>query len=169
MDDSRTLAAAEVERHWREAYPILVGFALRRFRLPEAEAENLAQELFLALLENRRPVRNVRRWLVGAMANSCRAWWRKQRGDEGGGELDELERTPGSVLADRIHRDLLLREVGARLEPRDAEVLARHYLEGETVSELASALGLSPGSAVQLIHRCLARAKKAYALLQESQ
>src|SRR5688500_8004190 len=78
------LAAAEdpVAEAYRTHYPLLSYLATQRFRLPEQDVQAVIHEVFAAFLRDRAWVIDVRGWLVGAMCNRCRLYWRS-RGREG--------------------------------------------------------------------------------------
>jgi RNA polymerase sigma factor (sigma-70 family) len=157
------ISAEEVERAYDELRPLLLALAFRRFGVPEEEARNIIQDVFCDLLVAQRPIAHLRGWLIGAVANSCRSYWRKEG-------RRALERTdfegwadPGTeAYEDGIQRSLLLERLRGRIPDRDATVLGWHYLEGRTAPEIAARLKVSAAYATLLIHRCLKRARQAY-------
>src|SRR5688500_6363088 len=70
-------AADDVERLYVEHRSLLLYVACRKFRIPDSDAENLIQEVFLSYLQTGTKIENIRAWLVAAMCNeigraSCR-------------------------------------------------------------------------------------------------
>jgi len=153
----------DVERAYLASCPFLVSFAARRYRVPAEDAENLAQDLFLGLWQARTPIRNLRAWLIGGMANACRTYWRRQTGQATDTtDFEDWLDPRTAALADGVIDGLLLQDVIQELAPRDAQVLAWHYLDGRTAPEIAAVLRVTPAYATLLIHRCLVRAKAIY-------
>ena len=58
--------------------PLLLHIACRKFRIGETEAESLLQEVFLSYMTTTTKVENVKAWLVAAMCNASRHYWRGQ-------------------------------------------------------------------------------------------
>ena len=50
-------------------YALLLYVACRKFRIPDTDAENLIQEVFLSYLQSGTRIENVRAWLVAAVCN----------------------------------------------------------------------------------------------------
>jgi len=51
---------------------LLLHVACRKFRVPDSDAENLMQEVFLAYMQSESRVENTKAWLVAAMCNASR-------------------------------------------------------------------------------------------------
>src|ERR1700741_1800347 len=60
-------AADDVEARYIEHRNLLLYVACRKFRIPDSDAENLIQEVFLSFLQTGTKIENVRAWLVAAM------------------------------------------------------------------------------------------------------
>lgn len=60
----------DVEALYVEMVPILLHLAHHKFRVPWADAENLAQEVFTAYLSVMDDVSDAHKWLVGAVCNA---------------------------------------------------------------------------------------------------
>ncbi|HEU4889783.1 MAG TPA: sigma factor, partial [Thermoanaerobaculia bacterium] len=71
-------AADDVEALYIEHRNLLLYVACRKFRIPDCDAENLIQEVFLSFLQTGTKIENVRAWLVAAMCNASRHYWRAQ-------------------------------------------------------------------------------------------
>lgn len=136
-----------------------VQYLLHRYRIPPVEAEDLMQQALLAMLYKKEQIRNPEAWLLGAVKNKCRLYWRSER----------------RRLCDAVDLALLewLSEVGKPSQEqaelrRDLEVLIRQLPErcrsllrlrfglGYESDEVASALGYRPSSVRKVTHRCLA-------------
>ena len=73
-----TPAADDVEALYLEHRNLLLYVACRKFRIPDCDAENLIQEVFLSFLQTGTKIDNIRAWLVAAMCNASRHYWRAQ-------------------------------------------------------------------------------------------
>ena len=65
-------AADDVETLYIEHRSLLLYVACRKFRIPECDAENLIQEVFLSFLQTGTKIDNIRAWLVAAMCDASR-------------------------------------------------------------------------------------------------
>jgi RNA polymerase sigma-70 factor (ECF subfamily) len=125
------------------------------------EAEDLAQEVFVALLHQRfepDQEHDLRRWLLRVALNrglnAVRSGRRRQQRERGAGSSSvyDLE----AALAQReVQRDV--RAVLAGLEPRAAKLLVLDQL-GLSHAEIAEVVEVAPGS----IGSLLTRAKRAF-------
>jgi RNA polymerase sigma-70 factor (ECF subfamily) len=155
------------ERHWSAVYGVL-------FRLTgtREEAEDLAQEVFLKLYQ-RAPgggEANVGGWLYRVATNlgynALRA--RRRRGDR---EARVAELEPVSDAADSsdsplaaviaAETRLAVREVLAALPERQQAILILRH-QGLSYAEVATALGVAPGSVGTLLARAEREFKRRY-------
>jgi RNA polymerase sigma factor (sigma-70 family) len=157
------IGSDHVGEAYQNLYPLLLNPAIRRFRVPEAEAENLIHELFCRLLENHRNVRSLRDWLVGGVSNGCRAYWRSQgaRTFEVP-DFDTWVDSRSESFEESVRHSMLVAQVRGRLSDRDVAILTWRHVEGWTTAEIAGRLRISPAYAAVLVHRCLRRARVAY-------
>lgn len=112
-----------------------------RFRLPPDVAQNILDQLTLALLAKRERIRNPRQWLLRALRRQCVEWWRRRRRllarvlDTGLTDLLATSALPEEErrsLTDELRRHLSL------LGPDCRRLLGRRYgLEDLEASELA--------------------------------
>ncbi len=144
------------ERHYDLVYGVL-------FRLTgtRAEAEDLAQEVFLKLYEH--PLRhgdNVAGWLyrvaVNTGYNALRASQRRAHREQLAADPAEWTATPEDAVSQReMLRDV--RAALARIPPRAAKLLILREM-AFSYREMAAMVGVAPGSVGTL----LARAQKAF-------
>lgn len=161
--DPRTISPDDVEALYLEHRNLLLFVACRKFRLGDGDAENLIQEVFLSLLQTTTRIENVRSWLVAAMCNASRYYWRVQ------GRTDQLPEDfgehidPGShELAERFALQMTIQKVLGYLQPRCRETLRLHYFEGRSAPDVARELDTTSRYAEKLIHNCLRRARDIY-------
>ena len=126
----------------------------------------------LSLLTTDQPVGNPKAWLVAAVCNASRQYWRERIRHEARDASHEVE-TPLSeslmlddLYVERLERTILIRRVLGKLLPADREILRMHYFEGETAAEIAMTLGTSAGYAEKLIHRALRQARRTFECLR---
>lgn len=152
------------QRHYDRVYGIL-------FRLvgTRAEAEDLAQEVFLRLYRQRFAMRrehNVGAWLYRVATNqgynALRSRQRRWRRDTA---LlpDPTDAEPAPVeAAAQAETRAAVRAALARLPQRDVQLLLLRQM-GLSYAELAEACGVAPGSVGTLLRRAGDAFRKAYA------
>lgn len=156
-------AADDVETLYIEHRTLLLYVACRKFRIPDCDAENLIQDVFLSFLQTGTKIDNVRAWLVAAMCNASRHYWRAQSRTESLPDDFNDHCDPGSHgLADQFARKLTLRQALDYLQPRCRETLWLHYFEGRSAGDVARELETTNRYAEKLIHNCLKRVREIY-------
>jgi RNA polymerase sigma-70 factor, ECF subfamily len=144
-----------VERFSRYVYAI----AVQAFRLPEADAEDVFQEVFARAYQHLDKLRDdaaVRPWLAQLTRRLCidrlRAGARERPAAEeelGAGEADE-------TLA-RLDEALTVHEALAAAPEHCREILDRFFARDESYKTIGEALDLPSGTIASRISRCLAR------------
>jgi len=152
-----------IESLYLEFRTLLLFVGCKKFRVPDTDAENLIQEVFLSYIQNVTPIENVRAWLVAAMCNASRHYWRVQGKTESLPENFEGHSDPLSHgLADQMAMRMTLQKALKYLQPRCRETLWLHYFEGRSSSDVARELQTTPRYAEKLIHNCLKRVRDIY-------
>lgn len=146
-------------------FDFLVGIAVKKFRVPDTEAETLAHEVFLTYLKRTDEIRDVHSWFVGAICHASRYFWRSHGRTIGESHdetpLDRIDPASTRIL-DSLPAQLAAREALERLPPRYQEILRLRYFEGMSIIELAEYLGVTRKYAQKLVSKCLRRAEKRY-------
>ncbi len=134
------------------------------------EAEDVAQEVFVKVLERSATGEQPRvwvAWLVRVAANACRdrrrsAWWKWWWGnvDEYSDEEHSSPETPEHRMASREQYLAIWNHFRA-LPARQREVFILRRLEGCSTQEVAGALGLSTGAVKRHLFRAAQRLQKA--------
>lgn len=153
----------EVEALYIAHRNLLLYVACRKFRVPDCDAENLIQEVFLSFLQTGTKIDNVRAWLVAAMCNASRHYWRAQGRTESLPDNFNEHSDPGShSLQEQFALELTMRQALKYLQPRCRETLRLHYYEGRSAGEVARELETTNRYAEKLIHNCLKRVREIY-------
>ncbi len=142
---------------------LLLYVGCRKFRVPESEAEGLIQEVFLSFMTTTTKIENVKGWLVAAMCNASRHYWRCQGRTEGLPEDFEDQGDPSSNgIAEKLAMMITMQQALDYLQPRCRETLYLHYYEGRSANDVAVSLDTTSRYAEKLIHNCLKRVREIY-------
>ena len=156
-------AADDVEALYVQYRTLLLYVACRKFRIPDTDAENLIQEVFLSFLQTGTKIENIRAWLVAAMCNASRHYWRSQGRTESLPDNIDDHSDPGTHgLADRFAMKMTVHQALEYLQPRCRETLWLHYFEGRSAGDVARELETTNRYAEKLIHNCLKRVREIY-------
>lgn len=155
--------ADEVEALYLQHRSLLLYVACRKFRIPDTDAENLIQEVFLSFLQTGTKIDNIRAWLVAAMCNASRHYWRASGRTESLPEDFNDHCDPHSQgLAEQFALQMTVRQAMRYLQPRCRETLWLHYFEGRSAGDVARELETTNRYAEKLIHNCLKRVREIY-------
>jgi RNA polymerase sigma factor (sigma-70 family) len=142
---------------------LLMHIGSRKFRIPESEAESLIQEVFLSFMTTTTKISNIKSWLVAAMCNASRHYWRVQGRTESLPEdFDEHTDPLSDDVAEEIAMVITMQQALDYLQPRCRETLHLHYYEGLSANEVARAQDTTSRYAEKLIHNCLKRVREIY-------
>lgn len=155
--------SVNAESIYREHYPLLHFISRQRFKLPENDAENLIHEVFLLFLTQSDEIRSPRSWLIGAISNSCRAYWRStDRVESLPRDYASREDPAHAEIAEKVAIRITVRETLKRLHEKCQTTLRLHYFDGCSAPEVAKKLETTNRYAEKLIHKCLKRAFEIY-------
>ncbi|HEX7153729.1 MAG TPA: sigma-70 family RNA polymerase sigma factor [Thermoanaerobaculia bacterium] len=161
--EQKPTPADDVETLYIQHRNLLMYVACRKFRISESDAENLIQEVFLSFLQTGTKIENVRAWLVAAMCNASRHYWRAQGRTEALPDDFNDHSDPGSHgLAEQFALQMTVRQALKYLQPRCRETLWLHYFEGRSAVDVARELETTNRYAEKLIHNCLKRVREIY-------
>jgi len=156
------VVSERVEAAYRANYKLLSYLASARFRIPDDEVCGVIHDVFVSFIRSEakiiRTESDERAWLVGAVCNASRYYWRKHRGGE---DMADTRFDP-RVLADDAMNRVELAAVLRDLPERCRDLLCRRYVEGYTSEEIASDEALTSGSTRNLISKCLIAAREAF-------
>jgi RNA polymerase sigma-70 factor (ECF subfamily) len=140
--------------------------ALRRYvrRLAGAgeDAEDLLQETLARALRSGRRFDPAVGTLAGWLRTTARNAWRdhaerRARRPEALGPRDAELPAPEMAAADAHDEREELKRMLARLPETERDVLLRFHARGESVAEIATALGMPPGTVKSHLHRARRR------------
>jgi RNA polymerase sigma factor (sigma-70 family) len=153
------------EELYAEHFDFLVAVAVRKFRVPESDAESLAHEVFLSFLRRSEKVLNIHSWMLGAICHASRYYWRQNgRVIEPLDDEKAFERPDPATtrILDSLPDQIAAREALEGLRPRDQEILRMRYFEGCSIVEIAGRLGVKAKYAQKLLTKVLRRAERNY-------
>jgi RNA polymerase sigma-70 factor (ECF subfamily) len=144
---------------------------LRRLGARPAEAEDLAQDVFLVMWRrwaDFQADRPLRPWLAGIAHHLALDHFRRHsRSEVPLGGAEPLDHAPGpeEQAASARERDLVLRALAA-LSEHHRGILVRHYLEGRSIREIAAEKALPFFTASARLRRARLRFARAVELLR---
>lgn len=153
---TRDRVAAAYDAH----YDVMRYIAAQRFRVPPSDIRPLIHDVFVRFIHHNPTIGDERSWLVTAVSNACRNYWRDRKPTEALPDITDTRRFAEDVSA-RVDVLRLL----ARIPKRCQRVLWLRYVDGLSPEEIASqcAASASGGYGRQLIHRCLRAVREALA------
>jgi RNA polymerase sigma factor (sigma-70 family) len=153
---TRDRVAAAYDAH----YDVMRYIAARRFHVPPADIRPLIHDVFVAFIRHSTAIGDERSWLVAAVSNACRNYWRDKRPTEALPEVTDMAR-----MADDVGARVDLLRLLSRIPLRCRAVLWLRYVDGLSPEEIAGrcASSQSGGYGRQLIHRCLRAVREALA------
>lgn len=159
--------AALVERHSGYLYAI----AVRGFRFPPEEAEDVLQDTFAQVYEHLAEFRGtgpLGAWM-GAIARNVARQRRRSRSRRPEGALPED--APDAVqqeALEAVEEWSLVYDALSHLEAPCGEVLRRFFVMDQRYGEIAAAMRIPPGTVASRIARCLVRLRQAVATSEEA-
>jgi RNA polymerase sigma factor (sigma-70 family) len=153
------------DRMYENNLSLLVAIAVRKFQVPDADAEALAHEVFLSYLRRKAEIRDLHSWMIGAICHACRYFWRQngRRTEQLDPAMALLRPDPASAgIVDRLPAQIDAQTVLEGLPPRYQEILRLRYYEGYSIREIADYLGVTAKYTQKLVARCLRRAEQTF-------
>jgi RNA polymerase sigma-70 factor (ECF subfamily) len=142
-----------VDEYSRYVYAII----LRGYRLPQAEAEDVFQDVFARVFERLETLRDddaLRGWIAQVTRNLCSDHLRRARAHE---ELSDATVTELDDRLEDLDQALAVRQALARLPEGCAQILDRFFCRDESYKTISAALGIPAGTIASRISRCLQR------------
>lgn len=170
LSDVRAAAIVEAEEVYSTHAPLLRWIARKKFRIPAQDVEELVNDVFTTYFANAPNVRFLRPYLVGAICNASRQYWRRQDAAEAVPVSDwTLRQVDKALHTETINNKLLIATTLARVGRRCRELLHQYYIEGESTASIATGLGTTANNVCQQLHICRKTARDIVrSLLQDS-
>ena len=159
---------AEAPTTWQVAEAVLVdaghrgrlmGYARDRFGIAPEDADDLLQETALELIRQQAHVQNPDGFVFAVFRNRCRRFLeRRARGREIFSPAPDAE--AASPESCGLDTRLALREALAEISSACRQILAAHYVGGETLIETAHQLNHRSSGIFKTLSRCLKRLRK---------
>lgn len=129
----------------------------REFRVPDADADQLIHDVFVAFIRHHAGIANDEAWLVHAARNACRNYWRDLKPTE---DLPPGLTAPTPDLDSQLDLVRMLRGLSARCRA----ILIR-YAQGFSAEHIALHCAGSPSKKYgrNMIAACLSAARAALA------
>jgi RNA polymerase sigma factor (sigma-70 family) len=152
-------ALAAWEAAYRSHYRVLFAVAVQRFHIPLADAEWLVHDVLVAYVQSTRTIEDLRRWLVGAICNASKNYWRSHKREE------SLSPSALSIPDPRATVDVFDSAIAAHealddIHGKYRTAVQLRYIEGCTIPEIAAKLGTTSRYAEKLVHIGMQRLKK---------
>jgi RNA polymerase sigma-70 factor (ECF subfamily) len=151
------------EALFHRMYPSLFRYAYRLTGDADA-ADDVAQESFVRLLDHAIPTEQADTWLFTVVTNLVRQGGRKTARQKGLLSIYPVAPAAPAMPDEATERGERVRAVQAALvtlPPRDQQMLLMRQ-EGFSYAEIASAVGVAPGSVGTLLVRALERFAQTY-------
>jgi RNA polymerase sigma factor (sigma-70 family) len=149
-----------------ERYSQLVNAVIRSYHVPDSDAADIFQSVFLDLFNSLAKLRDTKAlggWLIKVSSHKCLRWKQALR-PEGVDTGLLIELLPDAHVAERfagIEREQMLRQAMDQLPSRCRLMIELLFLKDPPLpyAELASQLGLAVGSIGFIRRRCLTKLK----------
>jgi RNA polymerase sigma factor (sigma-70 family) len=159
--DAYQAAAAAADELYVQHAPLLRHIAVQKFRVPTGDADALVHDVFTTYFGRPSTVHSPRPYLIGAICNAARHYWRERKTEEKAlVSADAWLAPPHETILDTIGRKLLIAATLARLSDGCRDLLRRYYLNGETTVSIAAARETTPDYILFLLHKCRKRARE---------
>jgi DNA-directed RNA polymerase specialized sigma24 family protein len=159
--DVRAAAAAAADELYTRHVPLLRYIAVSKFRVPRADADALVHDVFATYFARSNKVENPRPYLIGAICNAARYYWRERKNEEAAlGNADPPVQEGQEQLVDGLSRKLLVATTLSRIGSKCRDLLSRYYLDGESTAAIATGRETTTDYILFLLHQCRKRARE---------
>jgi RNA polymerase sigma factor (sigma-70 family) len=135
--------------------PLLRYIAVRKFCVPREDADALVHDVFATYLASPVTVRSPRPYLIGAICNAARHYWRERKNEEAAlARVDVALPPDDEMIVDALGRKLLIASTLSRIGSKCRDLLRRYYVEGETTAAIAMSRETTSDYVLFLLHRC---------------
>jgi len=140
--------------------PLLRYIAMRKFCVPYEDVDALVHDVFATYLASPTAVRSPRPYLIGAICNAARHYWRERKNEEAAlSNVDVALPPENELIVDVLGRKLLVAATLSRIGSKCRDLLRRYYLDGESSAAIASSRQTTRDYVLFLLHRCRKNAR----------
>lgn len=159
----------EFDRIYETYVPLLRGIAMRKFRIPRGDVDELVQDVFATYLTHPDRVRQLRPYLIGGICNAARQYWRETEAERKVFCEVEVEATTcDGAFLDALIQNTLMSAALSRLGESCRETLHRFYIDGESATSIAASRNTTQNSIHQLLNYCRRRVRETYRAMSEA-
>jgi RNA polymerase sigma factor (sigma-70 family) len=160
-DQSGTSGDDAFEALYTEYGLLLRTIAMRKYGIPPDDAEALTHDTFVAYLQRHTKINDLKPWLMGAVCNACKHYWRDRKREAPLPEdFEETIDPAANCSADSWAWRITVAGLLARLGNQCRETLQRYYWADESKEKIAATLSLSPGYVLHLLSSCRRRIRE---------
>jgi RNA polymerase sigma factor (sigma-70 family) len=160
-DQTGTSGDDAFEALYTEYGLLLRSIAMRRYGIPPDDAEALTHDTFVAYLQRHTKIHDLKPWLMGAVCNACKHYWRDRKREAPLPEdFEETIDPAANCSADSWAWRITVAGLVARLGTQCRETLQRYYWGDESKETIAATLSLSPGYVLHLLSSCRQRIRE---------
>ena len=160
-DQTGTSGDDAFEALYTEYGLLLRTIAIRRYGIPPDDAEALTHDTFVAYLQRHTKIHDLKPWLMGAVCNACKHYWRDRKREAPLPEdFEETIDPTANCSADSWAWRITVAGLVARLGTQCRETLKRYYWADESKEAIAATLSLSPGYVLHLLSSCRQRIRE---------
>jgi len=160
-DQTGTSGDDAFEALYTEYGLLLRTIAMRRYGIPPDDAEALTHDTFVAYLQRHTKINDLKPWLMGAVCNACKHYWRDRKREMPLPEDFEQAIDPtANCSTDSWAWRITVAGLLARLGNQCRETLKRYYWADESKESIAATLSLSTGYVLHLLSSCRQRMRE---------
>ncbi len=160
-DQTGTSGDDAFEELYAEYGLLLRSIAMRKYGIPPDDAEALTHDTFVAYLQRHTKIHDLKPWLMGAVCNACKHYWRDRKREVPLPEdFEETIDPTANCSADSWAWKITVAALLARLGNQCRETLQRYYWADESKEKIAATLSLSPGYVLHLLSSCRQRIRE---------
>lgn len=122
---------------------------------PREDVDALVHDVFATYFSRPTAVRSPRPYLIGAICNAARHYWRERKNEEAALSKSDLVLPPEpELILDVLGRKLLVATTLSRIGSKCRDLLRRYYIEGESTASIATSRDITADYVLFLLHRC---------------
>jgi DNA-directed RNA polymerase specialized sigma24 family protein len=162
------MARAPFETLYDTYRPFLRKQAILKFRVPSTDADDLVHDVFTTFLSRRSEINDPHAYLLGAICNASRKYWRDDKSAGASPLTDACAASTREAVHDDVARAVMLGATLSRLGATCRDTLYRFHVLGERASAIAASRAKKENYIFRLLNYCRNRAKEIYEGLNDA-